>query len=449
MICRGHLKHFLMLVAFSALATSGCGAKSRDHDQPSQPSQPTDGPTTAQNTTDGTITSGGGYVYGLESNPWFIGNVTTVRYCIDMDEEHFGASRPQAEASIKRAVALWKSALTPEIFAETKKIPQLTIGSQEFIQVDCAEGDIDVAFQLGKLSQNQERMLGKPRRFIASTVQTSYDEENMHGRGFIYIAPESGPLRPDADDLAADYWRANGNLILDMALLHELGHVFGIPHSQSDFPMGATLCESMVTNKSIAAVTEFEKLLAQGVTDYRSMREWIEFSMQNLFSPKSGSTYINTWTLKHSLGFNIDDTKENYAKLLWDDSGIHFDSFHQDVPPTGQLTFSPRKWLRTVAKFEQTRESKDGIVWLDIRIPKSQKFLDIPADRFSESPSPTSNFNKLNLLKTVSINRSGYIVELSTGKKIFARIESKPSAADGLSSFKVQVVVDGRIEDLN
>jgi hypothetical protein len=183
------------------------GQKPRQPESADQKSPSTDG--NVSNSASGTITSGGGYIYGYESNPWFLGNVNTVRYCIDLDEANFGVRREMAAAAIERSIASWKKTFARAHFARRLEEPvgTLVIGTQNFELVTCSDDAIDLRFQLGRLTDEQKKFVPNPNRFVAVTVEQHYDEENMRGRGFIYVSPESGDLRPVADDLADHYWQ--------------------------------------------------------------------------------------------------------------------------------------------------------------------------------------------------------------------------------------------------
>ena len=83
-------------------------------------------------------------------------------------------------------------------------------------------------------------MHGQPQQFVGITVRTEYDEGTRKGRGFVYIAPESGPLRFEGTDTIRYPWSlrdspvwARGFGLFHKVLTHELGHVFGVAHRPS------------------------------------------------------------------------------------------------------------------------------------------------------------------------------------------------------------------------
>ena len=87
--------------------------------------------------------------------------------------------------------------------------PQLAI--QKFTLIDCREG-ADIKFQLGILSQKQIDSFKNINQTIAMAYREYYDSENLKGKGFIYIAPEKGLLKPASPDFREDAWsRTQGN----------------------------------------------------------------------------------------------------------------------------------------------------------------------------------------------------------------------------------------------
>jgi hypothetical protein len=219
----------LMLAACSAKGPSHPGAT------PTGPAAEANAPSDRR---EGTITSSGGYLYGFETNPWFLQNTEDVKYCVDMDEENFGVSRENALSAITFAIDSWKSQLQKveyDKFAEDELKPwrELRLGTQTFTEVSCDDQNINLRFQLGKLSETQRAQVGDPQRYVAKAFETSYDEVNMRGEGFIYLAPESGALRPDEPNAHEHFWGGVDGFALKYVLIHELGHVFGFSHSKN------------------------------------------------------------------------------------------------------------------------------------------------------------------------------------------------------------------------
>jgi hypothetical protein len=228
-------------VIFCGFLLAGCSASGSIKPIPTSPSpnSPVAGDDSAPaQQPQGTITSSGGYLYGFETNPWFLQNTEEVKYCIDMDEENFGVSKEKARSAIKFAIDSWKSQLEKVEYSlygedELKPWRRLRLGTQTFTEVSCADQSVSLNFQLGKLSPVQHAQVGDPRRYVAKVFETSYDEVNMRGAGFIYLAPESGPLRPDEPNADEHFWGDVNGFVLKYVLLHELGHVFGFSHSDN------------------------------------------------------------------------------------------------------------------------------------------------------------------------------------------------------------------------
>ena len=56
----------------------------------------------------GTVTSGGGLIYGSTGNPWFMDDQPSPTWCISIDRENFGISIDAAESHIKFALKEWE-----------------------------------------------------------------------------------------------------------------------------------------------------------------------------------------------------------------------------------------------------------------------------------------------------------------------------------------------------
>lgn len=177
----------------------------------------------------GVWNSGGGELVGDKENPWFVNNVSEVSYCIDIDEVYFGLSRPMAMSIIAKAFGYWRSELRRAALVNDNGAT-LQIAPIRFVLRASCDQDVDLAFQLGSLNFEQRQLISKPEEFVALAFRSNYDEARLHGRGFIYVSPESGPLRPSGQDLLEHFWSEDSGLRFQLVLLHELGHVFGVQH---------------------------------------------------------------------------------------------------------------------------------------------------------------------------------------------------------------------------
>lgn len=180
----------------------------------------------------GNWSSGGGELIKDAHNPWFLENTKEVSYCIVVDEKNVSAPKHKIESLVRLAIDNWKKdfskARTVERYYQNQLL-QLKIATQIFKAVDCASNP-DLRFQFGVLSRDQFQYLGTPTKYIGIAVRTDYDPVNLKGRGFIYISPDSGPLKyEDSQEFVENPWSYDG--LLHKTIMHELGHVFGLQHS--------------------------------------------------------------------------------------------------------------------------------------------------------------------------------------------------------------------------
>ena len=170
----------------------------------------------------------GGEVNSNAQNPWFLENTKTLRYCIRIDEDHFGISGRQADAIIQRAIHYWKLEFDLAFPGEFK------LATQVFVRSECSEDlqdeNIDLHFQLGTLTAKQETFLAEPTKYVGAAVRTDYDEVNLRAKGFVYISPQTGRLALKQPGIVSLRWEIYNSKLLYYTLVHELGHVFGIPH---------------------------------------------------------------------------------------------------------------------------------------------------------------------------------------------------------------------------
>lgn len=176
----------------------------------------------------GGMSSGGGGLLKDSRNPWFIQNTTAVTYCVIRDPAYFSLQQSTAERRIREAFAYWKDEFSRS-FDVAMQGMRVRIATQSFRQTGCDQNP-DIQFRLGTLLDEQRAMIGDPTELVAVAMRTDYDRVQLRGKGFIYIAPDAGPLKPKAE-LLDQVWLLGDGGMFYRVLVHELGHVFGLPDS--------------------------------------------------------------------------------------------------------------------------------------------------------------------------------------------------------------------------
>jgi hypothetical protein len=174
--------------------------------------------------------SGGGEILRNAHNPWFLKNTLEVKYCILEDASTFSDIPLGTNELVKRAIRYWQNQF--EINAKsspTYSFGQINIATQKFIEVPCGP-KVDIHFQFGVLTKVQQDYLVNPKKYLGIAVRTNYDEVQLKGNGFIYISPDSGTNAYEGYGLSEKAWHLEEGGLLYRVLIHELGHIFGIPH---------------------------------------------------------------------------------------------------------------------------------------------------------------------------------------------------------------------------
>ena len=200
--------------------------------------------------------SSGGELINDLYNPWWIKNTTEVKYCIEIDQDTISAKPVKIKYIIKKAFEYWKNEFSkdipladpPELFEDffkkvgtdynykdgsNKLFHELKVGTQHFNFQEC-EGNEDLVFKFGygSLSDQDINYINDPKKFVALSVRTSYDKKLLKGKGFVFVSSDIGPNKFSGNnDLIEKPWRFDSLLFL--VVLHELGHVFGLPHEGS------------------------------------------------------------------------------------------------------------------------------------------------------------------------------------------------------------------------
>lgn len=205
--------------------------------------------------TNGWVSSGGeSLIYAR--NPWFVKNTRSVDYCLQMDEASFSIPKSEVPKLIAEAFQYWKEEFTLNTSGNPR--PGLTqIATQTFNYLEKCEDKTPLIFKFGlkNLHPDEIAYLNDPKKYIGVTIRKDYSLNALQGTGIIYITADKG----------ADAYTNNGQLIseawkspplLRYTLIHELGHVFGIPHIGSGIMSEVFM--TVLLNKVMAK--DFEKI---------------------------------------------------------------------------------------------------------------------------------------------------------------------------------------------
>lgn len=158
-------------------------------------------------------------------NPWWLQNTKEVKYCLEVDLE-FSQPVKKVAPLVEKALAYWKIQFQPQEKRRSEKTP--LIATQNFI-ASCESPELRLKFGMGSLSEKEKIYIAEPEKTVGLTVRADYDKKNLKGTGFIYIASDSGKdKRMGITNGIEKPWQYEG--LLFWIVVHELGHVFGIPH---------------------------------------------------------------------------------------------------------------------------------------------------------------------------------------------------------------------------
>jgi hypothetical protein len=348
--------------------------------------------------------SSGGELLQDSVNPWFFSNVKTAHYCfVENSAGGFSSSSAKARTLFREALDYWKRE-----FRENKNPFPVTLGiaSQNFVENVSCDGSEDLTVYLGyeTLTSEQKSKLGENlRRFLGLTVRTDYQvdspqqEYKLRGKGFIYIASDQGPNAFEGPKQAVKTpWSYEGLLLRIFA--HELGHVFGISHTDAGV-MGATFSENLVMPNSVYR--------------FKNSREIQRFStnVEHIRRCDFSSTTAKWLELPDDARCLILSTGERGLEIAYENAA-------QNLVPHGVIRLD-----KSLASSRQVLSA--------VFLPPNQTLF---SNTFGLSYLPSSSRNVANYL--------GTFVGPQTGKSKSARVALSPSGIEilGVNETELEIV---------
>lgn len=189
------------------------------------------------------IDGNGGEHITNEYNPWFLG-ADTVNYCLKHDPSAFSVDPNQARTAIAAVLKTWQdfvrsqypSKLEAPFLLAQKGIVSLSL---DFAEVSCTE-EHELEFLLGVTEADMNEALKyRAGEIIGLSFRDHYSDETGRAKGRIWLAADLGEKRYSGPNPGPGFWGMQYNLL--NVLTHELGHVFGVKHSErglmaADFP---------------------------------------------------------------------------------------------------------------------------------------------------------------------------------------------------------------------
>ncbi len=166
--------------------------------------------------------SGGGTDYKAmdHDSAWFLGD-QEITYCMEINSD-FGLSLQQVENTFLNAVKTWQDYLG-ERFSESDPAFKINFN---YRRLDQCNGKENLKLYFGVEDKLVAQLKSKYHLPTAFAERVEYDAEAGMGRGVIWVA-QTKSVYPRASEGYPDWTKP---YTLNGILLHEVGHVLGLPH---------------------------------------------------------------------------------------------------------------------------------------------------------------------------------------------------------------------------
>lgn len=210
--------------------------------------------TTEDGGSSGWISSGGDIeMLNNRHNSWWVTRSTkTVNYCIQYQSDEISASREQVGLAIQAAIDFWQ---TKDLNLSSEEA-EVSYKGIEFQLTDCAKNpELQFKFGWNSLDKNEQEFLKKEKlKTAAKTIRKTYDPKLLKARGTVYLGSDIGPNRFDYVMPETPRWQFG--FILLTTLMHEMGHVFGYPHTDHAFLMQTKFVDFIFEPMVVEAMME-------------------------------------------------------------------------------------------------------------------------------------------------------------------------------------------------